>query len=201
MLHQHYRMHDEIADLIQPYYNGRLISALARQKEPLPATGNSLLDSRLVWINFPPSRFAWYDPLQVDCVLKLTRLLAENGLAQDPTSDLGIVAPFRAMIHALRKELPDSLASLTIDTVERFQGSERKNIIITLPLHGVEVLHNVEALSADGRVDRKMNVAVSRAQERLFLLGCPEICARSPHYKFLMDRIRASGRVFHYTEI
>ncbi len=201
MLHQHYRMHDEIADLIQPYYNGRLISMQARQKEPLPVSGNPLLDSRLVWIEFPPSRFAWYDPLQVDCVLKLIRLLTDNGSLSDPASELGIVAPFRAMIHALRKELPEALKNLTIDTVERFQGSERRNIIITLPLHSAEVLRNVEALSADGRVDRKLNVAMSRAQERLFVLGCPAICANSTHYKFLMDRIHASGRVFQYKEI
>ncbi len=201
MLHQHYRMHDEIADLIQPYYDGRLVSTQARQQEALTVSGNPLLDSRLVWIEFPPSRFAWYDPLQVECVLKLIRLLTDHGSMSDPAAELGIVAPFRAMIHALRKELPDALTDLTIDTVERFQGSERQNIIITLPLHSAEVLRNVEALSSDGRVDRKLNVAVSRAQERLFVLGCPAICAKSAHYKFLMDRIHASGRVFQHTDI
>lgn len=201
MLHQHYRMHEEIAGLVQPYYEGRLVSTQARQKEPLPVSGIKLLDSRLVWIDFPPSRFAWYDPLQVDCALKILRLLTENGSITDPVSELGIVAPFRAMIHALRKQLPDALKDITIDTVERFQGSERKNIIITLPLHSADVLRNVEALSADGKVDRKLNVAVSRAQERLFVLGCPEICQRSEHYKFLMDKIRASGQMFQYQDL
>ena len=104
------------------------------------------------------------------------------------------------MIHALRKELPPACKDVTIDTVERFQGSERGTIIITLPLHNVDVLRNVEALSADGRVDRKLNVAVSRAQDRLFVLGCPGICERSAHYKFLMDKFRAFGRVFQHND-
>lgn len=201
MLHQHYRMHDEIADIIQHYYQDRLISTEPRQQEALPASGIDLLDSRLVWIEFPPSRFAWYDPLQVDCVMRIIRLLTESGTVTDPAAELGIVAPFRAMIHALRKELPSAWQGITIDTVERFQGSERKNIIITLPLHSADVLRNVEALSADARVDRKLNVAVSRAQERLFVLGCPEICQKSEHYQFLMDKIRACGRVFQHTDI
>ncbi len=201
MLHQHYRMHDEIAGLIQAYYDGRLVSTQARQKGALPASGDPLLDSRLVWIEFPASRFAWYDPLQVDCVLKIIQVMLAAGVITDPASELGIVAPFRAMIHALRKQLPDPLQDVTIDTVERFQGSERQNIIITMPLHSSDVLRNMEAISADGSVDRKLNVAVSRAQERLFVLGCPEICQRSEHYKFLMDKIRASGHVFHYSEL
>ncbi len=200
MLNQHYRMHDQIADLVQSYYDDLLVSAVPRQKAALPVGCREILDSRLVWIEFPPSRFAWYDPLQVECVERIIRLLTESGTVRDLQTELGIVAPFRAMIHALRKELPPACKDVTIDTVERFQGSERGTIIITLPLHNVDVLRNVEALSADGRVDRKLNVAVSRAQDRLFVLGCPGICERSAHYKFLMDKFRAFGRVFQHND-
>jgi hypothetical protein len=33
------------------------------------------------------------------------------------------------------------------------------------------------------------------------VLGCPEICQRSEHYKFLMDKIRASGHRFQYQDL
>ena len=201
MLHQHYRMHDDIAGLIQHYYDNSLLSMVTRQESKLPAKGVELLDSRLIWVEFPPSEFAWYDLRQVDFIQKLLELFKNSGELTDPVTDFGIVAPFRAMIHALRRQLPDSLKDITIDTVERFQGSERKNIIITLPLLGPKYLRNLEAVSADGSVDRKLNVAVSRAQERLYVLGCSEICRRSPHYKLLMDKIRHSGQVFQHNDL
>lgn len=200
MLHQHFRMHDEIAGLVQHYYGHGLVSMIPRQKELLNPQGSSFLDSRLTWVEFPPSEFAWYDLRQVDYILKLLELFQRSGQLADPVTDFGIVAPFRAMIHALRRKLPQPLKAITIDTVERFQGSERKNIIITLPLRGPSFLRNVEAVSADGSVDRKLNVAVSRAQERLYVLGCSDICSRSRHYKLLMDKIHESGQVFHHND-
>ncbi|HNT52615.1 MAG TPA: hypothetical protein PKH19_04375, partial [Candidatus Syntrophosphaera sp.] len=62
-------------------------------------------------------------------------------------------------------------------------------------------LRNIEALSADKAVDRKLNVAVSRAQERIFVFGCRELCRGSEHYKLLVDKIAASGRVFTASDI
>lgn len=201
MLRQHYRMHDAIAGLIQPYYQNSLISMQPRQRLALSPNVEPLLSSRLVWIDFPPSRHHFYDPLQVQGILYLLELLASKGIVADTATEIGIVAPFRAMIHALLHELPAELQSLTIDTVERFQGSERGIIIITLPLHSAGALRNIEALAADGSVDRKLNVAVSRAMERVFVLGCAEICQASAHYKLLVDKIRASGKMLHYSDI
>ncbi|MBW6514120.1 MAG: ATP-dependent helicase [Candidatus Syntrophosphaera sp.] len=201
MLHQHYRMHDAISGLIQHYYQDRLVSMEPRQKEPLPATEDPLLSSRLVWIDCPPSRFAYYDPLQVRIIRKILDLFAANGTVTNFETDIGIVAPFRAMIHALLKELTPEQAKTTIDTVERFQGSERRNIIITLPLHASSALRNIEALSGDQSVDRKLNVAVSRAQERLIILGNAELCRNSGHYKLLMDKIAAAGKLINHEDI
>ncbi|MGC9362652.1 MAG: DEAD/DEAH box helicase, partial [Candidatus Syntrophosphaera sp.] len=162
MLNEHYRMHEDIANLIQSYYEDSLVAHFPRQREPLKPNGGDLLDSRLVWIDCPPSRHAYYDPLQVRCILRVLEILSQNGIIGDLEKDIGIVAPFRAMIHALRRALKADQKNITIDTVERFQGSERTNIIITLPLHAGSALRNIEAISADKKVDRKLNVAVSR---------------------------------------
>jgi DNA replication ATP-dependent helicase Dna2 len=201
MLHKHYRMHEQLATLIQKYYQDKLEAVLPRQKEPLGINAPDLLSTRLAWIEFPPSRYAYYDPLQVQCITKILKMLVDSGIAGDPARDVGIVAPFRAMIHAVRQALPDSLKGITIDTVERFQGSEREIIIMTLPLRDGSALRNIEALSADGGVDRKLNVSVSRAQERLIVLGCSAICRKSAHYNLLLDKIAASGRMFNYEDI
>jgi hypothetical protein len=201
MLSLHYRMHEQIAELVQSYYQDSLQAARQSQKEPLPVHPDKLLSSRLVWIECLPSAHVNYDPRQVKAIKNLIGILEREGVVKDPGSELGIVSPFRAMIHALRLELGAKSNALTIDTVERFQGSERGIIIITLPLQDSEMLKTVEALSADGSVDRKLNVALSRAKHRIFIFGNAELCSRSAHYSALLDRIRSSGLILSSQEI
>jgi DNA replication ATP-dependent helicase Dna2 len=195
MLHNHYRMHSDIADLVQKYYKGKLVCRNPRQHEELHTFDSELLSSRLLWIECPPSQHAYYDPLQVRCILHILNTLTSYHVVHDIASEVGIVVPFRAMIHALQNELPPEQKGITIDTVERFQGSERQTIIISLPLHNAMALRNIEALSHDALIDRKLNVAVSRAQERLIILGNAGICQRSTHYKLLLDKINSRGKV------
>jgi DNA replication ATP-dependent helicase Dna2 len=82
---------------------------------------------------------------------------------------------------------------LTIDTVERFQGSERDTIIITLPLKHSDNLSQLQSLSDDGRIDRKLNVALSRAKERIIVLGNLELCQTGAHYAKLIYDIGQKG--------
>jgi DNA replication ATP-dependent helicase Dna2 len=105
------------------------------------------------------------------------------------------------MIHAIFQELKEKQKAITVDTVERFQGSERKNMILTLPIHDNSSLSSLMSLSPDGSVDRKLNVALSRAQERLLILGNREMCLGSQHFAFLLDKIQAAGNIIPAKQI
>lgn len=201
MLQQHWRMHEALAGLIQHFYADRLLAMQDRQKEALPASTDPLLAARVIWIDCPPSKHPYYDPLQVKLIQRILALYQEQGIISDYQRDIGIVAPFRAMIHALRKEFTPAQQEITIDTVERFQGSERRNIIITLPLHNKDALRTLEALSGDGLIDRKLNVSLSRAQERIIILGNRDFCLKSVHYAFLIDKITAAGNLLPYDQL
>jgi len=194
MLHRHYRMHEQIASLVQPFYQDELLCCSPRQSLKLEAKPGipEQMNHRVIWVDCPPAGKAFYDDHQCRIIHQLLDLLRETGEIHDLETGAGIVAPYRAMIQALKTELGDAYNSLTIDTVERFQGSERDVIIMTLPLRDKADLRTLEAVSDDLRVDRKLNVALSRAKERLIILGNASICASSPHYAFLIDRIRAS---------
>ncbi|HBB26083.1 MAG TPA: hypothetical protein DCZ59_07430, partial [Bacteroidetes bacterium] len=79
----------------------------------------------------------------------------------------------------------------TVDTVERFQGSECDVI-----LYGTAVTNEQEFDSIrsdvqidDVPVDRKLNVAITRAREQFILVGNPNVLALSPIYKRLMESI------------
>lgn len=198
MLRTHYRMHDEIAALVAATYNNLLESARDSQKQALEEQDSlEMFNKRLLWIECPASTEDYYDPLQVQIINKLIQSFQAKGYISDPERDLGIVAPFRAMIYALRKELK----GFTIDTVERFQGSERRIIILCLPLRKASMLKNLQSLNEDGQVDRKLNVALSRAIDRLIIVGNSSICRKAKHFNDLYKHIRANGIITNYQEI
>jgi DNA replication ATP-dependent helicase Dna2 len=198
MLTGHYRMHFKISSLIAHYYDNRLQPALKEQYLPLAPTGlPEQMDTRLLWIECPPSAQEFFDPLMVQTIVKIVGHYHHAGLVQDPQKNLGIVAPYRVMIHALKQEIDE----ISIDTVERYQGSERDAIILCFPLSHTLGLRNLQAISADGKVDRKLNVALSRARSRLIILGNRQICSASPHYAKLYENIRLNGRIIDVHEI
>lgn len=120
-----------------------------------------------------------------DIAIRILKIYTTAG--KDPCADktLGIVVPYRNQITAIRARLltsgslPESLRpiaqNLTIDTVERFQGSERDVIIYGLTVthpSQLEFLKDSTYDDADGsHVDRKLNVALTRAREQLIVVG------------------------------
>lgn len=126
-------------------------------------------------------------------VLKLVKaiqeLYRENNIVITQGS-IGIITPYRAQIATIRSEFdqkaPELLDKITIDTVERYQGGARDIVILSLCTNRMSQLRSLVSLSQEG-VDRKLNVAVTRAREQLIVLGNAEILENNETYKALMD--------------
>jgi DNA replication ATP-dependent helicase Dna2 len=54
-------------------------------------------------------------------------------------------------------------------------------------------LQFLQSFTDDGLVDRKLNVALTRARKHLVLTGCEEVLRRSTGYARLIDHIRETG--------
>ncbi len=112
----------------------------------------------------------------------------ENGLEWRPSA-VGVIAPFRAQIALIRKTMqaleidPDSL---TIDTVERYQGGARDVILISLCASSRGQLDALVSLNDEG-VDRKLNVALTRAREHVVLFGNAAILKNDARYAELIS--------------
>ena len=111
----------------------------------------------------------------------------------DTQHTLGIITPYRSQIALIRSELAKlsipALNDITIDTVERYQGSERDVIIYSFCVNRSWQLDQLCNLTEDNGhlIDRKLNVALTRARKQLFLIGVPQLLHQHPIYHRLLQ--------------
>ncbi|MCB0527838.1 MAG: AAA family ATPase [Saprospiraceae bacterium] len=127
-------------------------------------------------------------------VLLFRAIREKNGLDWHPDKTLGIITPWRAQIAQLRESLaaagldPDSVA---IDTVERYQGGARDIIILSTCVNTEIQLKSLVNLSGEG-VDRKLNVALTRAREHLIMLGNEFLLQQDERYRAFISRYKVN---------
>lgn len=211
MLDHQGRMHPAIADFVSDtFYEGRLLPVgLAHQTEELAYQSFDsdqpieilVATHRCAFINVPrPSvedRMPKANLLEARMIAQLVKailsLYQKNNLPLDPNRQIGIIVPFRRQIALVRSEIekvqPDVANDLVIDTVERYQGSQRDIIIYGTTVtqrYELDILSNLsETLS--GTIDRKLNVAITRARKQLFVLGNGHLLRNNALYSKLID--------------
>ncbi len=129
---------------------------------------------------------------EADILLKHLDILIEQNVLSEKNS-IGIISPYKAQVHLLELKVEESTAlkkmgkRLAVNTVDGFQGQERDMIYITL------VRSN-----DDGEIGflndlRRMNVAMTRARQKLVLIGDSATLARHPFYKELLEFMESIG--------
>jgi superfamily I DNA and/or RNA helicase len=79
---------------------------------------------------------------------------------------------------------------MLIDTVERYQGSQRDIIIYATTVsrpYELDLLSTLVRADDGTQVDRKLNVAVTRARLQFFLVGSRRLLMQSPLYAALIQ--------------
>ena len=124
------------------------------------------------------------------------RLRKKNGFACNPSKEVGVIVPFRSQIAMVLNEISrldiESSENIIVDTVERFQGSQRNVIFYGTTISSPEMMEILSVLSEDDKgvsIDRKLNVAVTRARCQMFVFGVPEALSSSPLYSALMQEL------------
>lgn len=123
-------------------------------------------------------------------VLAFKKKWEDEGRAWSPSKTLGIITPWRAQIAQLRACLSEAGIrpdDITIDTVERYQGGARDIILISCCVNTPYQLQAMVNLSPEG-VDRKMNVALTRARQYLVMLGNPDVLRLDERYRLFIER-------------
>lgn len=166
------RMHAEICGLVsRSFYRGKLKVAGDADKDPGWHAKRRLnvrkpeLARHVVAIPVPASQ-TWSQkyrgPIRYDSATSVLQLVTELLRAESPDSVL-VLTPFRAQRSLLRSMLRQECKGVTVSTVHKAQGSERRTIVFD-PVDGTSSF----LLGDEAR--RLVNVAMSRAEARLVVM-------------------------------
>lgn len=180
VLDTQYRMSNQIGQMISDlFYNGSLRNG--RRED---------IEDGLTWITYNPSndwpvsteelsdRPRIYNEDECEIVAALVKKIINES---NQNTTVAVIAPYRAQISFLRRACIDS-DRVKIDTVDGFQGKESDVVIFS-----VTRTKGSYRFLAD---DRRINVALSRARDRIFIVGNQEYSEKEPLLKTIMEKCR-----------
>jgi len=211
------RMHPDICGFVSRYfYAGGLHSlTLPHQRGPLPVSRaprdeweRRVAERRMVFVDVkkgkpggnggaPGADNPKCNAEEAEAVARLAEAIVrlhggeEGGF--DTGRRIGIIVPFRSQIGLVRTRLRQSglagAEEITIDTVECYQGSQRDFILFSATVSRPAQLRLLsEEHEAEGQlIDRKLNVAITRARMQFVLVGDGDLLSRSRIYRHLID--------------
>ena len=212
-LHKQGRMHPDISDFANRKFYAKeqlecvplahqLETELAYNEESEDALDNTLKAHRMIFIPSMPckqlniSEKVNTDEARIIADL-LRRLFRQMNKDFDPQKSVGVIVPYRNQIAMIRKEIErleiPALEGISIDTVERYQGSQRDVILYSFT---IQSRYQLDFLTAntfyeEGQaIDRKLNVAITRARKQLILTGNESTLRQNQLFAELIDYIK-----------
>lgn len=233
-----YRMHTDIMDIINRFYEQRLSCGNSEEVEKLEKShgltikgvdGSTFITPtrHAYWIDSsntpsdkpiyevrPNNSTSNYNVLEKYIVLELLKKIADayraQGYNKNNQKTVGVISFYQMQVNEIREAFREakkthdfSAIDVDINTVDRFQGKE-KNIIIT------SLVRNNKQGRASKHVVafERINVAFSRAQELLFIVGAKHMYENqsvqlpnmdmpgfktAPVYKNIMEGLNRKG--------
>ena len=182
------RMHPDVAQFASQHFYGSWLTPVpvAHQQETTlnyNVPPQDALDTAL-----QQHRMAFFEGDTEMVIALAQRIRRFYGERFDPQKTLGIIVTYRKQIAAIRTAVPD----VSIDTVERYQGSQREVIIYAV---GIDRHYQMDFLTAstfvddEGQmVDRKLNVALTRARRQMLIVGHSAILRENELFRQLIDK-------------
>lgn len=196
MLTRQGRMHRDIARFPNVAFYGGLL-----EEVPLPhQLKETTVTSRVRFIDVLPCPDSASDNVNMaEAEVVVTELCIIWEATKEtflPTETVGVIVPYRNQISAIRtllverlQDMAHPLLQITIDTVERYQGSQRNYIIYAFTVqrqYQLRFLTETTFVEDGMMIDRKLNVAMTRALEYLILVGNASLIGKWPLYRNLL---------------
>ena len=182
VLDTQYRMENSIGSLISTtFYDGTLKNGR-----------DVMIDDSLLWLDYIPTH-DWPPEEEIrgekpiirnldECKI-ICRVLEQIAATITKKTDIAIIVPYRNQIYELRRAVHDyNLLKITVDTVDGFQGKEADIVIF-----GVTRTSGTFRFLAD---PRRLNVALSRAKDRIIIVGSKKYALQHVLFKKIAKACR-----------
>lgn len=225
MLRKQGRMHPDIAQFPNYAFYGNKLQNLGPEYVPHQGivltkeslTGNGIKDMLLTRsIAFVATPYVVDSPSdkinQIEANMIAATIIQIYQLEQsnfDSDNTIGVIVPYRNQISTISNTITNKaredgfseaaiaqLHNITIDTVERYQGSQRKFIIYGFTVqrpYQLNFLTSSSFVENGVTIDRKLNVAMTRAKEHLIIFGNPSILNENPTFYKMMEFVRSKN--------
>jgi very-short-patch-repair endonuclease len=200
LLNEHYRCHPKIARWFnQAFYGSSLavMTEISQMQDDL--RGISWIDVEGA-ASRPSNQRSWINTAEIREAVNVIRMCLADGLS------IGVVSPFSAQASAISRAVESEFSAellsevdFSAGTAHRFQGDERDVIIFSACVAPGISEHAAKWVEKERNL---INVAVSRARQRLVVLGTPSIetlkCPTISSLRaFILDVNNGDGRVDH----
>ncbi|HTL09994.1 MAG TPA: AAA domain-containing protein [Chitinophagaceae bacterium] len=178
LLNVQYRMRKAIAGFSGGYFYGGLLQTAAH----LQNTGTHITFIDTAGAGLHETHGNDHVSLQNKGELQLLLKLLET-MPVDPSST-AFISPYAGQVAAAKEVLP---AAMRISTIDSFQGQEKEIILLSL------VRSNDDGDIGFLKDYRRMNVAITRAKEQLFVVGDSATLGADPFYNAFLTYIEQHG--------
>jgi helicase MOV-10 len=125
---------------------------------------------------------SWCNRMEANAVVEMIeQLVTQRGIL---TSSIGVMAAFRAQVVLIRWLLREKLlGNVNVGIVEDYQAVERDVIIVSLTRSSTELINaDVERRAGLFHQHKRMNVALTRAENLLVVVGDPDTMMVDPSW-------------------
>lgn len=196
-----YRMHREIMDVVNMFYDSKLEPGISVEEEIHRKAHHAVIRSYQGGVSLvsPDHHAYWidssslhgtpayetqargsskYNRLEAVLIAKMVQQIDDSYRAAGVTNkvEIGIISFYAAQVREIRQEIAKkcklTCVSCDVNTVDRFQGKEKPIVIVSL-VRNVKAGKKYDATYV--KAYQRINVAVSRAQNLLLLVGAKDM--------------------------
>ena len=196
-----YRMHREIMDVVNMFYDSKLEPGIPVEEEAHRKAHHAVIRSYQGGVSLvsPDHHAYWidssslhgtpayetqargsskYNRLEAVLIAKMVQQIDDSYRAAGVTEkvEIGIISFYAAQVREIRQEIARkcklTCVSCDVNTVDRFQGKEKPIVIVSL-VRNVKAGKKYDATYV--KAYQRINVAVSRAQNLLLLVGAKDM--------------------------
>jgi RecA/RadA recombinase len=213
MLTIQYRMHPQIMAGINQFYENNLECGLTNPNEQRThhlANSNIQNNNHIVWIQTPlnlefreqQDGTSVINEKEIEVIEKICQQFEQTWSVRvnqgQPRKEIGIITFYGRQLKLIESRIDSKkFPSLHIrtGTVDRFQGMERQVIIVSM------VRNNNQKNIGFAEKSERVNVAFSRAQELLVIVGCHPLFTKFPIYSKVAHIVNLYGGLIDVSDI